>query len=172
MFRRTFAFVLAAGIIGATAAGASASITLDGSYSATYTRPTWTGTTCASGLPFNQGVCGVIQLAGLGDADFVYVFGPTFDPNGSCFNVDGTFTLTLQSDGSTMTGPLTGLYCPRRSETAHEHSGPDWGSPVVETDSISLAGGTGQFDGLTGSATFNTQRAGADFRGTLSGTIQ
>jgi hypothetical protein len=56
--------------------------------------------------------CGTMQLAGLGAADWAYAFGPAFEPDGRCFDVDGTLTLTLQSDGSTISGPLTGLFCP------------------------------------------------------------
>jgi hypothetical protein len=121
--------------------------------------------------------CGVIQFDGLGAADFVYLFGPTFEPEGRCFTVDGTFTLTLQSDGSTLNGTLVGLFCPLPSDAGHEHSGQansgagSWGDPALETDSISFTGGTGQFEGLTGSATFSTQSAGANVRGTLTGSL-
>jgi hypothetical protein len=172
----THRLLLAAAVsvaVAAAPAGATAAVTLDGSFSTTFVKPAWTGSTCPSGLPSNEGECGVIQLAGLGPADFVYIFGPTFEPNGRCFDVDGNFTLTLQSDGSAISGPLTGVFCPRPSEAGHQHSlGGDYGNPVSETDSISFSGGTGQFDGLAGPATFYTQFAGANFRGMLTGTLQ
>jgi hypothetical protein len=159
--------------IAAAPAGATAAVALNGSFFTTVLKPTFTGTTCPSGLPSNVAECGVIQLAGLGPADFVYLFGPAFEPSGRCFDVDGTFTLTLQSDGSAIAGPLTGVFCPSLSGTGHQHSfGANYGNPASETDSISFSGGTGQFDGLAGLATFSTQSAGANFRGTLTGTLQ
>jgi hypothetical protein len=116
--------------------------------------------------------CGTIQLVGLGAADIAYVFGPTFEPNGSCFDVDGTLTITLQSDGSTISGPLTGAFCPRPSETGHDHAfGKSYGSPFEEDDSIAFADGTGQFDGLSGTASFHTSGAGARIRWKLKGTL-
>ena len=55
------------------------SITLNGSFSLTVTKPEFT-TKCTSGAG-NE--CGVLQLAGLGAADYVYVYGPTFEPTGT-----------------------------------------------------------------------------------------
>ena len=86
--------------------------------------------------------------------------------------MDGAFTLTLQSDGSSISGPLTGVFCPRPSATGHEHAGAiSYGNPFVERDSIAFSDGTGQFDGLSGAASFQTFGAGASFKGTLTGTL-
>jgi hypothetical protein len=41
----------------------------------------------------------------------------------------------------------------------------------VEDDSIAFADGTGQFDGLSGPASFHTFSVGARFKGTLTGTL-
>jgi len=163
------AAVLATGIGAAAPAGASASVTLNGSFSTVVTKPSFTGP-CPPGVAANE--CGTIQLTGLGTADWAYAFGPTLDPNGRCYNVDGTLTLTLQSDGSTISGPLTGLYCPGPSATGHEHGGViSYGNPFVEDDIIEFTGGTGQFAGLSGTAGFHTFSAGARFTGTLKGTL-
>ena len=163
------AAVLATGIGAAAPAGASASVTLNGSFSTVVTKPSFTGP-CPPGVAANE--CGTMQLAGLGAADWAYAFGPAFEPNGRCYNVDGTLTLTLQSDGSTISGPLTGLYCPRPSATGHDHAGAiSYGNPFVEDDSIKLTGGTGQFAGLSGIASFHTFFAGARSTGTLKGTL-
>jgi hypothetical protein len=79
---------------------APAAVTLDGSFDRTVLKPDFTGSTCA--LEVNGNECGVIQLTGLGAADYIYR--RTFEPNGTrgCFVIDGTFTLRLQSDGSTI----------------------------------------------------------------------
>lgn len=113
-----------------------------------------------------------MELAGLGTAEFAYSFGPTFEPNGPCFDVDGTFTLTLQSDGSAITGGLTGQYCPRPSPTAHGHAGQvSYGNPWTEDDTVHFTAGSGEFEGLSGTATFHTEAAGAHIASTLSGTL-
>ena len=103
---------------------------------------------------------------------WAYAFGPAFEPDGRCFDVDGTLTITLQSDGSTISGPLTGLLCPHLPVTAHQHAGIiSYGNPFVEDDSIAFTGGTGQFAVLSGTASFHTFDAGARFTGTLKGTL-
>jgi hypothetical protein len=149
-------------------AGASASVILDGSFSTVIVKPDFAGR-CPS---VRDAECGTMQLAGLGAADWIYAFGPAFEPDGRCFDVDGTFTLTLQSDESTISGPLTGLFCPRESDTAHQHVATiSYGGPFVEDDSIAFTDGTGQFAGLSGNASFHTFSAGARFTGTLTGTL-
>jgi len=159
---------LAAGGFGATAARASTTVALDGSFSTALIKPDFTGL-CPSGVADE---CGAVQLVGLGAAEWAYAFGPTFEPSGRCFDVDGTFTLTLQGDGSTISGPLAGRFCPRASRAGHEHAGAiSYGNPYVEDDTIAFAGGTGRFAGLSGTATFHTSSAGAMSKGTLQGTL-
>jgi hypothetical protein len=147
---------------------ASASVTLDGSFSSVVTKPAFVSL-CPSG---GGDECDTIQLVGLGTATWAYTFGPTFEPNGRCFNVDGSFSLTLQSDGSSISGPLTGLFCPNPSATAHQHAGMvSYGNPFSEDDTIAFSGGTGRFAGLSGTASFHTRGAGAVLKGTLLGTL-
>ena len=160
--------VLAAGVVAVAAPAASASVILDGSFSTAVVKPAFAGH-CPSG---GGDECGTIKLAGLGVADWAYAFGPAFAPDGRCFDVDGTLTIRLQSDGSTISGPLTGVFCPRPAGPAHQHAGMiSYGNPFVEDDSVAFAGGTGQFAGLAGAASFHTAAAGARFTGTLKGTL-
>jgi hypothetical protein len=160
--------LLATGIVAVAPAAASASVTLDGSFSTAVVKPDFVGL-CPSGVADE---CGRIELVGLGAADWAYAFGPTFEPNGRCFDVDGTLTITLQSDGSTISGALTGLFCPLPSGTGHQHAGAiSYGNPFVEDDTIAFSDGTGQFDGLSGTASFHTFSAGARFKGSLKGTL-
>ena len=160
---------LAAGIVTAAPVSASDSITLGGSFSMKAPLPSGVYGICPSRVADE---CGTVELAGLGTADWTYFFGPAFDPDGHCFDVDGTFTLTLRSDGSTISGPLTGVFCPGPSESGDQHAhGHAFGNPYVEDDTILFADGTGQFEGLSGIASFHTATAGAGFRGTLNGTL-
>jgi hypothetical protein len=149
---------------------APGAVVLDGSFSTTVIKPDFTGSTCPANVDGDE--CGVIQFPGLGPADFVYVFGPTFQPNGTmdCFEVDGTFTIMLQSNGSTMSGPLTGVFCvPGGSfREGVPHS---YGAPFSEHDTVELAHGTSQFVGLHGTADFRQFSTGALIRGTLTGTL-
>jgi len=160
------AAVLATAVATIGPAGASTALTLDGSFNTVTVKPQYVPQ-CPHGIE-----CGSIELSGFGTADWVYVFGPTFDPIGHCFNVDGTITFTLRSDGSELSGPLTGVFCPGPSGTAQEQSGTiSYGNPFHEDDTITFTTGTGQFAGLTGSAVFHTFSAGARARGTLAGTL-
>src|SRR5215831_14846559 len=95
----------------AASGAASSPVTLDGSFFRAFTRSATDTIACPTNVDGNE--CGVIDLMGLGPADYVYKYGPTFDPTGQkgCFNIDGTFTITLQSDGSSISGALTGVWC-------------------------------------------------------------
>ena len=148
---------------------AATSVTLDGSWFSTTTKPEWEGTRC----PSHEGdECDVMQLIGLGPADYVYVYGPLFEPNGQkgCFDIDGTFTITLRADGSRISGPLTGVFC-GPGESAHQLGTPSYGGPQGEKDNVEFAAGSGVFAGLHGTAAFTKSEAGAQSRGTLTGTL-
>lgn len=160
--------LVAAGMVAAGPAGASGSITLDGSFSTATTAPSGIAGLCPSLIAPE---CGAMELAGLGTADWAYFFGPTFEPHGHCFDVDGTFALTLRSDGSTISGPLTGVFCPGPSPAGDQHGRRAFGNPFVEDDTVELTGGTGQFEGLSGTVLFHTMSAGARFKGTLQGNL-
>ena len=147
---------------------AATSVVIDGSFKTTEIRPQFTGR-CPSGAGDE---CGVFTLVGLGPADYVYVYGPTFEPTGKkgCFNIDGTFTITLQADGSTVSGPLTGIFC--GPGNSHAQAGtPSYGNPRGENDSISFSAGTGQFAGLHGTVAYSEQEAGAHAEASLEGTL-
>jgi len=113
-------------------------------------------------------VAAIIGPIGAGTV-YIYLYGPTFEPNGTrgCFTIDGTFTIRLESDGSTISGPLSGVFCSlsgRRTPQAY-------GNPFTEEDSINLGNGTGRFAALRGTAIFQQSAAGARNRGTLVGTL-
>jgi hypothetical protein len=149
------------------APSASAALSLDGTFDRTVLKPDFTGSTCAPGVDGNE--CGVLQFIGLGPADYVYRYGSMFEPNGTrgCFAIDGTFTIRMQSDGSTISGPLSGVFCSlsgRRTPQAY-------GNPFSEDDAVNFASGTGQFAGLRGTANFQQSAAGARNRGRLTGTL-
>ncbi len=170
--RRVLLVVListAACLVAWAPASAATSVVLDGSYKLAITKPEWTGTRCPAGTGDE---CGVFQMVGLGLADYAYVYGPTFEPTGKkgCFYVDGTFTVTLQSDGSTVSGLLTGVFC--GPGNSHQQAGsPSYGNPQSETDTIEFTEGTGQFAGLQGTVAFTEFTAGAYFEGSLKGTL-
>jgi hypothetical protein len=91
----------------------------------------------------------------------------------SSWPFDGAFSITLQPDERTIAGPLTGVFCPGPSGTAHDHAGAiSYGNPFTEQDTIHFANATGQFEGLPGTAILDTSAAGARITGTLSGTVR
>lgn len=166
---RLLVLVVAMAVLAGPAA-ASTSLNLNGSFSTTLLKPDNVPLSCTIGA-FQGEQCGVIQLAGLGPADFIYAFGPAFDPiDKNHFAIDGTFTIILRSDGSTISGPLTGVfYVPSfPGAPSRQHS---YGNPNSEIDSVAFADGTGQFAGLHGAATYQQFFAGARYRGTLIGTL-
>jgi hypothetical protein len=173
--RRTLEGLLLGAAIGALAwlpAEASTPVTLDGSFDEVITRPTFTSLCPSGAVQPGHGECGVLRMVGLGAADYVYVYGPTFEPTGKkgCYTIDGTFTITLESDGSTVSGPLTGVFCGPGNSQAQVGT-PSYGGPKSEHDSIAFGGGTGRFAGLHGTAAFSQSSAGARRRGTLSGVL-
>jgi hypothetical protein len=157
-------------LVGSTGAIAGGTLDINGAFSIRVTKPEFTSH-CTAGTGDE---CGSIDLVGIGIADWNYVFGPTFLPTGQkgCFMVDGTFSLTLQSDHSFISGPLVGVFCSPQAAIAHQHVGLiSYGNPFHEDDSIALAGGTGRFVGYQGTVTFHTFGAGAVFQGTLTGSL-
>lgn len=154
----------------AAADGSASSVVLDGSFFSKVTRPDLTPDwKCPAGTADE---CGVFQFTGLGPADYFYDYGPTFEPTGKkgCFKVDGTFAITLQSDGSTISSPLAGVFCGPGNSHAQVGT-PSYGNPYSANDTVEFAGGTGQFAGLSGTAAFHQSDAGAVGRGTLTGTL-
>src|SRR6187431_297138 len=121
---------MAAGIVTAAPVSASDSMTRSGSFSIKATLTSGVYGICPSRVADE---CGTVELAGLGTADWTYYFGPAFEPDGHCFDVDGFFTLALRSDRSTISGLLTGRFCPGPSEAGDQHShGHAFGNPYVE----------------------------------------
>ena len=152
-------------LLGAAPAAASGPVDLHGSFSLRTVKKDFALCSIAD-------ECGVLQMVGLGPADYTYVYGPTFDPTGKkgCYHVDGTFTITLRSDDSSVSGPLTGLYC-RPGGSERQAGTPSFGNPFREDDTVQLSGGTGQFAGLHGTAAFSQRSAGAKSEGSLTGSL-
>lgn len=168
--RRALCLAVLAGAMSvavSTTAGAATSLTIDGSFKTINIKKT-SQSRCPSGAGDE---CGVFQLVGLGPADYVYDYGPLFEPNGdkTCFDIDGTFTITLRSDGSSVSGDLTGSLC--SPGNSHHPGSPAYGHPHEETDAIVFSGGTGQFAGLGGTVIYHEQEAGAHAVATLRGTL-
>lgn len=162
--------LLCAGAVSAGSA-AAATVTLDGAYFTSYTKSSGLTNRCAPAAE-----CGVFQIEGLGAAEYVYAYGPTFEPNGTtgCWHEDGTLTITLQSDGSTIVGSLTGVFCaPGKSAYGFYRKGgiTSYGNPYREILNVEFSNGTGQFAGLAGTGVFEQSAAGAAYRGTITGLL-
>jgi len=167
--RRVAAAAVAGALVAMTPLSANAAVHLQGSFDSRLLKPT--ATPCPPSTNGSQ--CGVMQLEGLGPADFSYLFGTKFDPTGElgCWNVDGTFTVTLESDGSSLSGPLTGVLCLPGRSTLAPGSLKSYGNPYRESDTITFTSGTGQFSGLAGVGAYQQSGAGAVYRGTLSADL-
>jgi hypothetical protein len=162
---------VAAAAVLAASGTASSSVRLDGSFFRTFKLPSTDTIACPQNVDGNE--CGVIQFVGLGPADYVYKYGPTFEPSGQmgCFDIDGTFTISLQSDGSSISGALTGVWCKPGQSGDRKGGWNSYGNPFSESDTIDFDNGTGQFAALHGSADFRQSSAGAAWQGQLFGLL-
>lgn len=166
--------VLVTALFAVQPAAASDTVTLNGSFVYVFQRPAVLSgslSSCPSGV---ADICGLIQLDGLGAADWTWVNNHTYVPTDGrgCFSGTASFTLTLESDGSTISGPTTSVFCNYISDSGAQHAYPfSWGWPFVDDETIQLANGTGQFAGLQGTAILHVSTAGASYRGSLNGTL-
>jgi hypothetical protein len=116
--------------------------------------------------------CGTGTVAGFGAATstFNILDFSGFDPETGCGT--GTFerVITL-SDGSTLTLIETGTACTPGKSTSAPGAARSFGNPTFLNATFTVVGGTGAFEGLTGSGTTANLLAGESGHTTLSGTL-
>jgi hypothetical protein len=116
--------------------------------------------------------CGTGTVAGFGKATstFNVLDFSGFDPETGCGT--GTFerVITL-SDGSTLTLIETGTVCGPGNAALAPGAARSFGNPTFLNASFTVVGGTGVFEGLTGSGTTTSRLAGESGHTSLSGTL-
>jgi hypothetical protein len=115
--------------------------------------------------------CGTGTVSGFGKATstFNIIEFSGFDETG-CGT--GTFerVITL-ADGSTLTLMETGTACTPGKSTTAPGAARSFGNPTSLNATFTVVGGTGAFEGLTGSGTTSNFLAGESGHTTLSGTL-
>jgi len=115
--------------------------------------------------PVGFNLCGKGELKGFGTVTTTLTF-TGFGPGpGNCTALTGERVVTLDSDGSTLRLSLVGVLCPQ---------GNSLNAPGVGSGTYTVAGGTGQFAGATGTGVLDVQATGvplpsdtAHYTGTL-----
>jgi hypothetical protein len=113
--------------------------------------------------------CGNASIAGYGPATWTWNLTNLTDVSSTCASYQAISTFEL-SDGSTLTVNETGLVCGPGNSAASEPP-TSFGHPSYATGSWTVAGATGQFQGLTGTGTDVLQAAGAELSGAYTATL-
>jgi hypothetical protein len=122
--------------------------------------------------PCEHFLCGKGTVAGFGAATSAFDitdFAPIGDTN--CADLGAVMTITLVSDGSTLELDEVGTVCfPGKSSLA-PGAQKSFGNPGVIEMTFSVSGGSGVFEGATGSGTASDMPAGDSGHAHLSGTL-
>jgi hypothetical protein len=159
--RRPFTVMATAVVLVSLAFGAPAALgqpTLSVTFEGHVNRPTPCG---------EPAFCGPVTLPGYGGA-YVTVT-PTFlgDFQGQCAPAAAKFVITLDDRSGSLTLLHEGTLC----LPGHTELRPSYGNPYAVTGTYVVTGGTGVFDGATGSGDATFAAAGAAWRLTLNGTL-
>jgi hypothetical protein len=122
--------------------------------------------------PCEHFLCGTGTVAGYGAATSTFDI-TGFDPIGdtNCADLSAVRTITLVSDGSTLELDEAGTVCfPGKSASA-PGAQKSFGNPGDIETAFTVSGGTGVFDGATGSGTDSDMPAGDSGHASLSGTM-
>jgi hypothetical protein len=150
-------------LLSAPAVAASTSA-FDASFKETFGR--------AHSKPCEHFLCGTGTVAGYGAATSVFDitdFAPIGDTN--CADLSAVRTITLVSDGSTLDMDEVGTVCFPGSSSFAPGTQKSFGNPGTIRTTFTVSGGTGVFEGATGSGTDTDRPAGDEGHASLSGTL-
>jgi hypothetical protein len=117
-------------------------------------------------------LCGTGTVVGFGEATSrtELVSFENFDPETSCADIELRRTITLE-DGSTLILLESGVICWPGNSTNAPGAMKSFGNPFQFEGTFTIVGGTGVFEGATGTGTSEIRTAGDAGHSTLSGTI-
>ena len=122
--------------------------------------------------PCEHFLCGTGTVAGYGAATSTFDitdFAPIGDTN--CADLGAVRTITLVSDGSTLELDEAGTVCFPGNSASAPGAQKSFGNPGAIETTFTVSGGTGVFDGATGSGTDTDMPAGDSGHASLSGTL-
>jgi hypothetical protein len=126
----------------------------------------------AHSKPCEHFLCGTGTVAGYDEATSVFDitdFVPIGDTN--CADLSAVRTITLVSDGSTLELDEVGTVCFPGSSSFAPGAKKSFGNPGTIDTTFTVSGGTGLFEGATGSGTDRDMPAGDAGHASLSGTL-
>jgi hypothetical protein len=126
----------------------------------------------AHSKPCEHFLCGTGTVAGYGAATSVFDitdFAPIEDTN--CADLSAVRTITLVSDGSTLELGEVGTVCFPGNSSLAPGAQNSFGNPGTIRTTFTVTGGTGAFEGATGSGTDTDMPAGDAGHASLSGTL-
>jgi len=122
--------------------------------------------------PCEHFLCGTGTVAGYGAAMSTFDitdFAPIGDTN--CADLSAVRTITLASDGSTLELDEVGTVCFPGNSSFAPGAQKSFGNPGKIETTFAVSGGSGVFDGATGSGTDSDMPAGDSGHASLSGTL-
>jgi hypothetical protein len=122
--------------------------------------------------PCEHFLCGTGTVAGYGAATSAFDitdFAPIGDTN--CADLSAVRTITLASDGSTLELDEVGIVCFPGNSSFAPGAQKSFGNPGTIETTFTVSGGTGVFEGATGSGTDRGMPAGDEGHASLIGTL-
>ena len=156
--------IVAASVVVASAASALAAESLHAGFKETFGR--------ASSKPCEHFLCGTGTVQGFGAATSEYDI-TSFEPieGTSCADLTAVRVITLVGDGSTLTLDDTGVVCFPGASNTTPGSLVSFGNPGRFDGTFEVSGGTGVFEGASGSGTSLFRAAGDSGHASIDGTI-
>ena len=156
--------IVAASVVVASAASALAAESLHAGFKETFGR--------AASKPCEHFLCGTGTVQGFGAATSEYDI-TGFEPTEgtSCADLTAVRVITLVGDGSTLTLDDTGVVCFPGASNSTPGSLVSFGNPGRFEGTFEVSGGTGVFEGASGSGTSLFRAAGDSGHASLDGTI-
>jgi hypothetical protein len=156
--------VLASAVWGAFPAAAKSTVSFGADFKEAFGR--------ANSKPCSHFLCGTGTVTGFGDATSAFdltFFAPIDGTN--CANLAAVRTITLTSDGSTLTLDEDGVVCFPGTSFVAPGAQQSFGNPGVIDTTFTVKRGTGQFQGAKGTGTDHVTASGDSGHSTLSGSL-
>jgi hypothetical protein len=156
--------VLASALWGAFPAAAKTTVAFGADFKETVGR--------ANSKPCRHFLCGTGTVTGFGDATSAFdltFFAPIEGTN--CADLSAVRTITLTSDGSTLTLEEDGVACFPGTSFFAPGAQRSFGNPGVIDTTFTVKRGSGQFQGAKGSGTDHITASGDSGHSTLSGSL-
>jgi hypothetical protein len=116
-------------------------------------------------------ICGVGSIDGLGQATTTITLTGIDDFDGTCFTLTADEEITMADGSGTLTLAEAGTFCAPSAEAVRLDNGlKSFGNPYSISLTYSVSGGSGVFDGASGTGVVSGKVAGESGQSTVIGT--